>query len=143
VKPVDLRKIAGKSDILLVGDRHDDNRIKAFLQNQLAPLKDMGFSYFAMEMLTSDYQKDLDFWIKQRKTNKTTPRSFPALCQDVVDGYMRLIREAKAAGLTVIAMNHPDVMLFMGNPSHRGGLYTPIGQIEYAIPRLETRTQKS
>src|ERR1035438_2862681 len=59
-EPINLAKVAGDADVLLVADDHTQAEIKTFLADHLQELRGLGFSSLGIEMLPSHFQSDLD-----------------------------------------------------------------------------------
>src|ERR1019366_6685419 len=108
-KPVNLKETVNGSDVVLLADVHTNLAVKDFIQSHLQMLKDLGFNYFAIEMLVSDFQKDLNVWDEGAKSRiRKGLEGWESKGPGIVDAYMHLIDTAKSLGLTVIAMEDPN-----------------------------------
>ena len=108
-EPVDIKKIARASNMLLVGDDHTQPAIKDFLKNHLEALQGLGFRYLALEMLPSNLQGDLDSWTtsSRRRVGEYLEANWGDKGPGVVDSLVSLIDAAKRCGIKVIALETP------------------------------------
>jgi len=108
-EPIDIEKMAGAYNLLLVGDDHTQPAIKDFLKNRLVTLKRLGFNYLALEMLPSNLQDNLNTWNPEnrQKVRNHLETFWASKGPGVVDSLMCLVEAAKQQGMTVIALEHP------------------------------------
>ena len=106
---IDLHKILGESQILLMEDDHAAPETKNFLKEHLVTLQGLSAKYVAMEMIPASYQDDLNTWdLQAQRRVKAHLRINWDKGPGIVDLYMGLISESKKIGLTVVGIEDPN-----------------------------------
>lgn len=123
-KPVDYAQMFGASRVIFVSDHHDPTAAEEteLIQN-MSQFKKLGITHLGMEMIPSDFQPLMDLYFEQGgempsqvadhiKHRNSNPK--------IVEGYLQLIASARAAGIRIVAIEHPEVSRGLGQDSTFG-----------------------
>ncbi len=107
---VDYKSIVKpETQLLAIGEEHPDKRSIEQVEKALQELKSAGFTHFAIEMISSDLQEDLDKFTKtgDEKSRKILVDYLNNNWQYKSDEYFNLIFQASYLGYEIIALGMP------------------------------------